>query len=453
MKKICTILFGILIISRFSSYAKADTLDFDNILKKAVANSYDLKLANIDVKISQASVKEAKSDYFPTLKTGVNYEYNKDMQSDQSLVTSIGGTVVNQNTMFQDVASVSLNYNLFDFGVRSNKVLIAKKDVEAKKYTYNQVLRNLKLNTLQAYTQALLYYKEMRLKEDLLPVYKDMFAMKERMYEAGSVSKLDVMDEALDIARTIDSIDNLNKELKASIKDIESLTMESYESKNIKLDDFDASDIVPVSNVTVLKPRIEKNVLFDSDLDLKNTPESKIFQAQIEGKKAELEVYKRQRYPQISFYTNYSFYGNAGTNPYTAIKDIESDNWLLGISANLMLFDGFKNQGSRQRLQNEVEKLQVQKEQKIHEISIKYKKSQEQAKLFEIELKDKQELLSDVDNKLTAIKKLTENQVTDKTTYLKQKAELLNQKIELEKSIINSVSTVKQLEIISTEYK
>ena len=41
------------------------TIDFDNVLKQAKAQSYDIQIADFDVFIAKQGVRTARSEYFP----------------------------------------------------------------------------------------------------------------------------------------------------------------------------------------------------------------------------------------------------------------------------------------------------------------------------------------------------------------------------------------------------
>ena len=92
----------------------AQTLDFDSVLSKAVENSYDLKIANVDIALSKNAVKDAKSDYYPKVSAGYNTQYSKDLNPAdyQSTVQYVGNNVVANSTAFQNLFYLSAQYNL-----------------------------------------------------------------------------------------------------------------------------------------------------------------------------------------------------------------------------------------------------------------------------------------------------------------------------------------------------
>ena len=115
------LIVGIIIFLIGINTAKAETLTYKSVLEKAVKNSYDLKISQIDVKIAQTEIKEAKAEYFPLVSLSYNSQYDKDLTNGTSSLTSVGDSIVTNNTRYLNALSAGLQYNLFDFGVRKKK--------------------------------------------------------------------------------------------------------------------------------------------------------------------------------------------------------------------------------------------------------------------------------------------------------------------------------------------
>jgi len=438
---------------------KAECLSYLDILTKSIENSYDLKLSGKDIDISKAALKEARSEYFPTLKTGFNTEYVNDLKNGSGRISSVGGTFIPPNTEFQNMLSVGLNYNLYDFGVRGKKVGIAKKDVSEKKIVYKQTLRELKLNITDLYTQALLIYKEIKIKQDTLLVDTKLFNMKQRLFNAGKISKIDLATEAIKVAKLVDDIDNLKIKFKNSLEDISMYTGEKYSGDTVEMLDFDEDNIIPVNNVApvssnkekIFQLQAERKKVVDlpSRFDPKNTEEYHIYQLEIEKKKAELAILERQRLPQFGLYTNYILYGSERSNMADSFGNLSQTNVSFGISSSLPVFDGFKNSAQRQKTKFEIARLEIERDKKVAELVNKYEKTHKTAQFYNLEIQKQEDLLAKVNNKLEMIDKLDKQKLINKTEILSSKEELLSQKLNLEKTITSKISNFKKLQIMS----
>lgn len=234
VKNIFCIVGLLLILSTsLNTKAIAETLTYRSTLQKAINNSFDIKMATLDIDISKAELKAAKADLYPTLYTQINTEYNNGL-GNQANINYVGNTVVSSYTQYRNLASVGMSYNLFDFGAINKKVLIAKKDVEQKKVMVDLQVKDLKIKVLDAYTKTLQANDEIKTKSEILKVYDEMFKAKERLFKAGTTDKVSVMDEAVKIARTQDDIETSKLDLKTALNDLSSYTLQKYNPNILK---------------------------------------------------------------------------------------------------------------------------------------------------------------------------------------------------------------------------
>lgn len=431
--------------------AMAETITYRNTLKTAIDNSFDLKMASLDIDISKADLKAARADLFPVLSAQANSEYNNGL-GNPSNISYVGNTVVSSYTQYRNLASMGISYNLFDFGAVGKKVLIAKKDVEQKKVMVDLQVKDLKLKILDLYTKTLQSNDEIKAKAEILKVYEEMFRAKERLFQAGTTDKVSVMDEAVKIARTQDDIENSKLELKNSLNDLSAYTLQKYNTNNLEVLDFDElnidNNIKPITYFEPLKAKVA-----EAQVDLSFNPEksleSKYYDFEIEKKKAELAMYKKQRYPAFKFYTNYLLYGQDPNQYFSSLSNLQQTSLAVGISGTYLFFDGFKNRASCEKAALEVKKLQLEKEKKLAEIKAEYEKSYASYQSYTEELAIKKDLLGKVKEKRNALDRMFNNGLIEKNDLLTSKADLLSQEFDLQKNIINISSKIKEIEIMA----
>lgn len=435
--------------------ATPNTLTYRNILNQAINNSFDIKIANIDIDISKAELKATKADLYPTIFTQVNTEYNNGL-GNTSNINYVGNTVVSSYTQYRNLASVGLQYNLFDFGVVGKKVFIAKKDVEQKKVIVDLQLKDLKLKILDLYTKTLQYNDEIKTKTEILKVYEEMFNAKERLFKAGTSDKISVMDEAVKIARTQDDIHNSTLELKKVLTDLSTYTLEKYNTDNLEVLDFEemniSNGVVLINNFEPVKEPLKANVAeekFDLSFNPAHSLESKYYDFEIEKKKAELEMYKKQRLPSFKFYTNYLMYGQDPSQYWESFSSFKQASLAFGISGSFAIFDGFKNRASKEKAALEIKKIQLEKDKKLTELTTEYEKSYASYDTYNEELVCKKELLNKVKEKLDALDRMNKNGLVQRNDLLIAKADLLNQEYSLQENIVNISSKIKEIEIMT----
>ena len=447
-KKIYLVL---LIIFLFQTWAFGTELTYKDTLNTAINNSFDLKMSALDIGISKAQLKAVRADWYPSLSMQFNTEYNKDLMNGRGTFAYAGNTMITPYTQFRDMLYMTLSYNLLDFGIQGKKVHIAKQEITQKEINYNMQLRDLKLRILELYSKVEQHNNAINTKSEILSLYKNMFTNKERMYKAGINDKLSVMDEAVKIAKTQNDIENSKLELKNALEDLSYYTKNDYEISNLYVHSVNSEpepNIVEVSSKNIIETEINKtdyNFSFDSYL----SDEAKYYDLEIDKKKSELSILKRQLLPTFRFYAGYSLYGQNPNNYYSSLQDIGQRSFVVGISSQYVFFDGFKNRANREKTKLEIEKLQVEKDKKLSELENKYKKSYKAYETYNEELDINRQLLSTVKEKLDDVGKLRAYKLADQNQLLSAKADLLNQEYELEQNIINITSKLEEMKIMS----
>ena len=276
-----------------------------------------------------------------------------------------------------------------------------------------------------------------------------MFNNKEKMFIAGINNKLSIMDEAVKIAKTQNEIEKAKLELKNTLQDLSYYTSKDYDISDLNITQISNSTYLnPESDFIILNSEINIDNLI-TDFNAEYTPEANFYDLEIEKKKSELSILKRQLLPSFRFYTGYSLYGQNPNNYYNSVKDIEQRSLIIGISSTYVFFDGFKNKANREKTNLEIKRLEYEKQKKLSELNLQYKKSFQSFNTYNQELENNNKLLSAVKDKLKATERLSANKLIEQNELLNVKAELLNQEFEIEQNIINLNSKIEELKIIA----
>lgn len=392
-------------------------VSFKDTLHSAINNSFDLKMSTLDIGISKAQLSATRADWYPTLSLQFNSEYNKDLQNGKGTYAYAGNTMIIPYTQYRDMLYFTVSYNLLDFGIQGKKVNIAKKELLQKEVSYNMQLKELKLKILDLYTKAQISNNAINTKKEILLLYENMFKNKERMFKAGINNKLTVMDEAVKIAKTQNEIETSLLELKEALEDLSHYTNIKYDVANLSMlpidDEFYKSigDKQEADN-PVIQTKIQKRE-YNFEFDPNNTDEAKYYDLEIEKKESELSILKRQLLPSFRVYTGYSLYGQNPNNYYTSYQDISQRSFVVGISSQYTLFDGFKNRANRKKTKLEIEKLKVEKEKKLSELTNRYQKSVNSYETYSTELENNKKMLINVKDKYDAVNRLIVRKLTE----------------------------------------
>lgn len=424
---VCGLLIGI-------SQAQAEMLTLDAVINKSIDASYELKIAQMDIKINRTDVKAARAEYFPTIRATLNTEYLRDLEKEFRPVTAVGNNVIPAGTRFQNSIGVSLNQSLIDFGSRKQKVAMAKQATNAKAAAYFQALRDLKIKVTDLYTDALISYKALKANESMLALAQQGYQLKKRLYQAGTTSNLDVAEEAIQVAQTLDNIQVHKDQLQQHLQNLGYFTHESYNLAATELADLrDEPDKQP------------------APVNVGASPEARMYDALISQKKSEVAYLKRQYLPQVSLYSYYNLYGFDADQWSKSIANLSQRTVSLGVSIALPIFDGLKNHAAIQKAELEREKLALQKAEKLAQLQHQANQYVAQVEGYSVQLQTKARILNKAQDKLTMVNRLSEQQLVEQSRAIKEHMERIKKQLEVEKSLVQGITALKKLKIMAED--
>jgi outer membrane protein TolC len=416
------------------TYFAASTLDFASILQATLRHSHDIRMSALDIDISRSSLKEARSAYFPTLSTRFNSQYTKDLTNTTSpQVTAIGETILVQNTFYQNSLSLNAALNLYDFGRREDRVLIAAKDIPLKEAVHAQSIRDTKIKALETYRDLLVLTTDLASKRHLLLLHKEVAIHREKLYHAGLTSKIDVSDDAIKVVKLIDEIDSLTLKVTSTLNDLSLLTGERYEPEGLEVTPF----------------KEEEDMNDPAGFTLAASPEHTIYDLALKKKKAEINALKKEVfYPQFSLYSTYIYYGQDQDNYSGAYGDMRARNFYVGLAATIPLFDGFKNSAQIEKARTEMKRLKVEKEKKLAELANRYEKLHEQRRVLKKILGNQQEIMTKTEEGTQMTSRLAERKIVEYIDLLKRKIEATIQTHELTRARITKTAAALALRML-----
>jgi len=409
------------------------TLDFEQVLKQATYNSYNLKIAKMDIAISKTGVLDARSEYFPVIQARASLERLKGLQSQPGNVVAINNLVLPTGTRYQDTVGLSLMQTLMDFGVRKHKLAIAKADVQAKTSAYDEQFRNLEFSLIDAYAKALISYKSLKASEATVLLAQELFLMKRRLYQASAIPKTDMAEEAINLAQALDDQEVAKQKFTESLQTLSGLTRQEYDPNEIELLSFQDEPLIDLP-------------IFNEKL----TPEAKDYEAQIQQKQDEVECLKRQYLPQVSLYSYYNLYGYDVDHVGKALQNLGPRTVNLGLAVTMPVFDGFKNYAAIQKAELEKKKLILQRDEKLADLKNQARILETQAKSYSVQFRTKATILNKSQDKMSMLQRLSDQQVIEKMQTTKAHIQRIQQQVQLESATIQSLVAQKKLQLLAS---
>ena len=439
MKKIIlTILLLLLTLPTFAVVddEKYTKIGYDEVIKKAVSNSHDLKIADFQVLISKTGITGARSEYFPKLALTAGSEYTRNLRDNQnSTIASVGDSFINPYTRYQTVMGITLSYNLFDFGVRKGQLDAAKEETKIQKAKELAQLQDLKLTLLDRYSQILALQKQKNLQEEILKIQEKSLENAQRLLRAKEISKNELSDIKIQYEKTKQDLEEIKKLTNENFMWLGFYTGEQYNPENTELKDLSDSKISP-----------------EEYYDCTKTIQWKIYESEIKKKEFELKSVKRQNLPKLSLYGRYYIYGSDYSSYPDSLSDIRPSNYTLGGSLSMPVFDGLNNYANIQKVSLELQEKYVERDKAVAEWMTRVGTLKNNYIYTQNEIEATKNILSELSEK----EKNTEKLMSKKLIYSQEldniKIEHLKSQIEHEKNVVLHSSIGKGLEILTEQY-
>ena len=295
---------------------------------------------------SEIDVKTAKADFLPSITGSLSGSLRNNPWAISNKSFTGGGEVESNNTSYSSNASVNLNWTLFN-GRRLNTLKQNEVNAEISDLNVEESENTIIQNITQLYIQILYSAEAVKVNEANLELSKANLARGQQMFEAGSISKVDLAQLQTQVSQDEYSLVNVEAQLidyKLQLKQL--LEIEGDEEIDIYMPEL--SD----ENVLTLLP--EKNEVYMTALV--NRPEILSAQKNIDAADLNIKIQKAGYLPSLSMSAS------AGTNAMSGIntgfgqqvKKNESNNISLNLS--IPIFD-------KRQTKSNIEKAKIQKNQ------------------------------------------------------------------------------------------
>lgn len=412
----------------FQSYLFATSISFENIVEEALKKSLELKIVNVDKEITDAKVEEIDSLFYPTLGVGIYQQYSKNIDSNQRAGATIGSTYISGQTQYESSTSFQLDYTLYDFGVRSNKREIAKIERELVDYSLDESTQKLKLKLLDIYSKLLIYSNELKHYQNIKSLQSTMYIQTKRLYDAGEVDRLTLSDRAIEIVELNRKIEESKSNLKEQFEQLSFFTKEQYDLR---------TNILSFNTNTTLNMNYEDSFTHKS------------FQAKKEQKEYELELLDSQQYPTVNFFGRYNLYGAKKTSIWVSMYHMRPRNYVVGLSVNYKLFEGFKSFASRKRIKAEKLKLELQDQEQQELFVQQQKANKEKVQSIVTQIEQTTKSIEEQTEKTDMLTRLQAQQEIDGLSVLRDKVATIYKQLALDKNLIEQSSKLKEMEILN----
>jgi outer membrane protein TolC len=218
--------------------AEAQLLTFDEVVSRSLLASYDIRLTEADVKLNKNDILRKRTDFLPNIVAHMNSEYLRDLTNDQTQVAVVNNTIIPNTTRNQTSINLATSWNVIDFGARSKAVLAAKEHHIASRFAVEQRRRDIKLAVIDKYTDALIAFKNVGNKAQVLALRRGVFVCKARLFDAGNVAKTEVAEAELASADAHTALIHAQYDYVEKLKELSEYTHDIYNVDSTEVADY-----------------------------------------------------------------------------------------------------------------------------------------------------------------------------------------------------------------------
>jgi outer membrane protein TolC len=294
-------------------------LTLNDAIKLALKNQPLIEKAEDEVKAAEAKVNEQKSFDYPDVEGNLSYNRLGPVSSIE--FGGVGFLLYPANNYDADV---SAKYTLYDFGKRNALFDLTKSFKLTSEEKINLVKDQLSYNVVHLFYSILYLEKSLSVKNDEINTLQQHLNVTQKKVNSGTATDFEVLTTQVRVASAknekVDIENTINKE-KIALRDILGLTSD----QQINL----SGDFALMSQTTNA----------DSLLDQAFTQREEIKIANDAGNSLALQKHavSLNDLPKLNLMGGYGI-----KNGFMPNLDVLRGNWVLGISASIPIFNGFR---------------------------------------------------------------------------------------------------------------
>ena len=298
----------------------AETLNLDQCLERALAQSLGVKQAEADISAAEFKLKEANTGFLPTLKT--TYSYTR---LDEAPSIGFAGNTYPYGTQDNFSWKVSVTQPLFTgFKVLNSKKL-AELGLKNAELGVELARLDLALQVKQAYFNALLALKRTLVADQAIKQLEAQVDVAKNFYEVGMSSKNDLLQVEVELANAIQNKVNAENNVSLAKAQLSTILRQDIETP------FELED---VKDFTAEEPQLGPTV----EMALKERVEMKQAQLGVDSALKQVDLAKADYYPELALEGSYTRTGDTAAVNGSEVSD-DATEASLTLALNWTIWD------------------------------------------------------------------------------------------------------------------
>ena len=347
---------GCAISEEFKLDSFVKTLSLKDAVATAMMNNKAIQIQEQEVAFARANILYAQSNFLPQVNGGYQYTYNDSVFYSDSFLNHRKDTRIYSGYKNNNSLAVSASESVYNGGANIATLEEAKLDLRVQNETLRAARLEIEFETKRLFYGLLLAYETRRIARDLVDQAKAHYEETTQNFDQGTASKFDVLQSKVQVSRLIPQLVNAETAIdiiKVEFKKLLYLNMK----EPVEVDGKLAYSLMEIKEDYFLQEAYAKR------------PEMILKLLGIDVQKWGIEFAKAGWLPQISATANYSYKSDNINN----MINPRHDNWNIGITASIALFDGFATKAKVDEAKAKYNEANLQKEDYVDQIAVDVK--------------------------------------------------------------------------------
>ncbi len=332
----CIFLLSVVLCLIFlSGEGRTDVLNLDEAVRVALANNREILAATEKIEEAQQRIKEARAEYLPTI--NLSGSYTRLNEAPSMSVPPYGSIEMGKADNY--LSTLSLTQVLYSSGIlkygNQGASLYYQKSEEDLKNAQNKITFQVK----KAFYAVLLAERNREVTEAALDQSERHLAVVEDLFEAGVVSKFDLLRTRVEVANLKPDLIQVRNNVHLSLENLANLL--SLPSASLKLEGE--------LSFRPLKVTLEEAL----DRALEERSDLKSVQLQKEISEVLLKLAEVQNKPNLALVGNYQYQNPSGG------EDEWGGEWNLNLVLSIPLFDGWATRARVAQRRSQVRQIEL----------------------------------------------------------------------------------------------
>ena len=271
-------------------------LGLDDCLRIALGNNPRIQSAMQDILASDARVRQAWSNYFPTLSWQTGYTRIKQLQ----LSDAIGRDLIFN---YWVLGQITASQMLYDFGVTQNQVTIQKIDNKIYKMNLSEIINDVVYQVKDAYYQLLYAQENRNVAKDMVDKYTLFYNQAKSYYESGISPKVDVTIAEVNLSNSKLTLIQAENAVDVAVAKLNNIMGVPY------FDKYSLADRLTYNAVHITLDQAEC-------IAKESRPEYKMADLRVESALQNLKLVKKSWAPQLTLEGQFQVGGKTPVNNY-----------------------------------------------------------------------------------------------------------------------------------------